>query len=193
MKFFGGAILLVVLLLVVIVPVNSILATTKSLTSAPTVKAAASNRDSDMVFNGIKVRKTKAQWRKVLPRAAYIVTRESGTEAPDSHPYTHSKRKGVYHCLSCNLALFSSANKYDSHTGWASFYQPIAAENVTEREDRSNEMEVRTEVLCSRCNAHLGHVFKDGPPPTGLRYCMNGVALKFVPASTAARRTATRR
>ncbi len=151
--------------------------------------AHAADTSDDVVYKGDKVIKTKAQWKRILPRETYIVTREAGTERPYSHPLLKNKRKGIYHCASCNLPLFSSANKYDSRTGWASFYQPIAAANVTEKEDRSNEMEVRTEILCSRCNAHLGHVFKDGPEPTGLRYCMNGVALKFVPATrTVARR-----
>lgn len=141
-------------------------------------------------FNGTKVRKTKAQWKRILPRETYIVTREAGTERPYTSALLKNKRTGVYHCASCNLALFNSATKYDSKTGWPSFYQVIAPENIVEKEDRSNEMETRTETLCARCDAHLGHVFKDGPEPTGLRYCMNGVALKFVPEKTA---TASRR
>ena len=153
----------------------------QSAVRAERVKSPAVAAD-DATYKGEKVVKTKAQWRRLLTREQYIVTRESGTERPYTSRLLKSKAKGTYHCVSCNLALFSSAHKYDSQTGWPSFYQPIAASHVTEAEDRSSPMEVRTEVLCSRCNAHLGHVFTDGPQPTGLRYCMNGVALKFAPA-----------
>jgi len=151
---------------------------------------------TDVAFDGTKVTKTNAQWKRLLTPAQYTVLRKDGTEAPYSHSYTKLKAKGTFHCAACKLAVFSSENKYDSKTGWPSFYQPIAAANVTESEDTSNAMETRTEITCSRCGGHLGHVFKDGPEPTGLRYCMNGVALKFMPAAgsgTATKRRATAR
>lgn len=154
----------------------------------------ATSMMSDVAFDGTKITKTNAQWKRVLTPAQYYILRKDGTEAPYSHSYTKLKTKGTYHCAACKLALFSSDNKYDSKTGWPSFYQPIAASNVIESEDTSNAMETRTEITCARCDGHLGHVFKDGPEPTGLRYCMNGVALKFMPAgSTATKRRATAR
>ncbi len=156
-------------------------------------RIAQSQMMTDVAFDGTKVTKTNAQWKRVLTPAQYTVLRKSGTEQPYSHAYTKLKAKGTYHCAACKLALFSSENKYDSKTGWASFYQPIAAANVTESEDTSNPMETRTEITCSRCDGHLGHVFKDGPEPTGLRYCMNGTALKFVPAGGTTKRRATAR
>jgi peptide-methionine (R)-S-oxide reductase len=109
----------------------------------------------------------------------YEVTRRAGTEAPYSSPLNDEHAKGTFLCVCCDLPLFSSKTKFDSRTGWPSFWQSISKRHVSEKEDRSLP-EVRTEVLCARCDAHLGHVFDDGPPPTGLRYCMNGVALKFV-------------
>ena len=126
-----------------------------------------------------EVEKTDAEWRKLLTPAQYEVLRQQGTEPPFSSPLDHEKRKGVFSCAACDLPLFSSATKFDSGTGWPSFYQPL--ENaIGTTVDRSFLMR-RTEVHCRRCGGHLGHVFNDGPPPTGLRYCMNGVALKFTP------------
>ncbi len=128
-----------------------------------------------------KIIKTDAEWKKILTPEQYRITREAGTETPYTSPLTEFKKKGTFVCVCCNLPLFSSAAKFDSGTGWASFYAPIKKVNVLEKVDNSLG-ETRTEVLCARCDAHLGHVFDDGPQPTGLRYCMNGVALKFVKA-----------
>jgi peptide-methionine (R)-S-oxide reductase len=121
-----------------------------------------------------------AEWRKRLGAQRYAVLRHAATERPFSSPLDREKRKGLYACAGCSLPLFPSTTKFDSGTGWPSFYAPLKNAVVT-RPDRSMFME-RTEVLCRRCGGHLGHVFDDGPKPTGLRYCMNGLALKFRPA-----------
>lgn len=127
-----------------------------------------------------QVNHTSAKWRQLLGPARYAVLREGATERPYSSPLDKEHRKGVFVCAGCNQRLFSSSTKFDSRTGWPSFWLPLPGAVVT-RTDRSLMME-RTEVLCSRCGGHLGHVFDDGPKPTGLRYCMNGLALKFRPA-----------
>ena len=124
-----------------------------------------------------EIEKTDAEWRAQLTPQQYEILRKQGTERPGSSPLLKEHRKGVFACAGCALPLFSSSTKFESGTGWPSFWKPLARAVVT-REDRSLMME-RTEVLCARCGGHLGHVFDDGPKPTGLRYCMNGLALQF--------------
>lgn len=123
---------------------------------------------------------TDEEWRKLLSPEAYSVLRREGTEYPYTSPLEQEHRKGSFACAGCGQGLFSSETKFDSGTGWPSFYQPIRPEVVGTRIDGALMM-TRTEVHCARCGGHLGHVFEDGPPPTGLRYCMNGVAMTFTP------------
>jgi peptide-methionine (R)-S-oxide reductase len=131
-----------------------------------------------------EVTKTEAEWRKQLSPEQYNVLREHGTERPFSSPLNSEHRKGVFACAGCDLPLFSSDTKFDSGTGWPSFYRPLD-NAVATTEDRSYMMR-RTEVHCRRCGGHLGHVFDDGPKPTGLRYCMNGLSLTFRPEGSSA-------
>jgi peptide-methionine (R)-S-oxide reductase len=126
-----------------------------------------------------KISKTEAQWRKILTPAQFEVLRKQGTEQAGSSPLTNEHRPGKFVCAGCNLPLFTSATKFDSGTGWPSFYAAIAGAIETSVDKSLDTM--RIEVSCRRCGGHLGHVFEDGPKPTGLRYCMNGISMKFIP------------
>lgn len=122
--------------------------------------------------------KTEAEWRALLDEDTYYVTREKGTERPFTGKYNSNKEQGIYHCACCGQELFSSDTKYDSGSGWPSFFKPADSSAIAEETDSTHGM-VRTEILCSNCGAHLGHVFPDGPKPTGLRYCVNSLSLDF--------------
>ena len=146
------------------------------LANALTEQGAAQSKTGVLPF--AKVIRTDAEWKQILTPEQFYVTRQKGTEAPYSSPLNDIHEKGTFECVCCSLPLFSSSTKFDSQTGWPSFWASISKVNVREEVDNSLP-ETRTEVLCNRCDAHLGHVFNDGPKPTGLRYCMNGVAMRF--------------
>jgi methionine-R-sulfoxide reductase len=133
-----------------------------------------------------RVVKTDAEWSRQLTPEQFQVARGKGTERPFCGTLLDNKRQGVYSCICCGLPLFASSSKFNSGTGWPSFFQPVAEENVTTQTDRGHGM-VRTEILCARCDAHLGHVFTDGPRPTGLRYCVNSESLVFTDESDLSR------
>jgi len=135
-----------------------------------------------------RVVKTDAEWRATLTSTQFQIARSKGTERPFCGTLLDNKRSGVYSCVCCGLPLFASGAKFNSGTGWPSFFQAVAAENVITHEDRSSGM-VRTEILCARCDAHLGHVFDDGPPPSGFRYCVNSESLTFTDQNDLAKLT----
>jgi peptide-methionine (R)-S-oxide reductase len=142
-----------------------------------------SSRKSESIAKTLgkfEVSKTEAQWRKILTPAQFEVLRKEGTERAGSSPLTDEHHVGKFACAGCNLPLFTSATKFESGTGWPSFYAPIA--NAVKTSVDNSFGSTRTEVHCRRCGGHLGHVFEDGPKPTGLRYCMNGISMKFIPA-----------
>ncbi len=143
-------------------------------------RSAFSAGDGAAATSAFAVTHSEEEWRKLLTPVQYKILRQHGTEPSGSSPLDHEKRAGTFHCAGCDLPLYSSTTKYDSGTGWPSFWAPLDGA-VGTSEDRGLFM-TRTEVHCSRCGGHLGHVFPDGPPPTGLRYCMNGAAMTFVPA-----------
>jgi peptide-methionine (R)-S-oxide reductase len=134
---------------------------------------------TDAEFDGKKIERTVSEWKNLLTPDEFQILREAGTERAYSGPLNKNKKKGSYHCAACGLVVFRSSAKYDSGTGWPSFYRPAFKKNLVEKIDRSLPSEERIEIECARCGSHLGHVFDDGPQPTGLRYCINSISLKF--------------
>jgi peptide-methionine (R)-S-oxide reductase len=160
--------------LLAVAAAGAVVAAPPAKAAPPVAKAAA---PALVVFTD-KVNKTDAEWKKILTPQQYRILREAGTEIAGTGPYLENHAKGVYRCAACGQLLFSSDTKFESGTGWPSFWKPFSPRSIVTKKDSTFGVE-RTEVLCSRCGGHLGHVFDDGPPPTGLRYCMNGAALRF--------------
>jgi len=163
---------------------NSVLKSVLATTGTPNNKTSAGkirlySAEKKDYITSEKVIRTEAEWQKILTPEQFYVLRQEGTERAFAGRYWHNEEKGIYKCAGCANDLFSSETKFDSGTGWPSFWKPIAPENIRTEGDNGFMMQ-RTEVECARCDGHLGHVFDDGPPPTGLRYCMNSVSLLFV-------------
>jgi peptide-methionine (R)-S-oxide reductase len=177
---FRAALLAAALVLAIAALVSAGAAAPATAVKAAAPAASPAPSDTALVVLTDKVVKSDAEWKKILPPVQYHILREAGTEIAWTGPYVNNHAKGVYRCAACGQLLFSSDTKFESGTGWPSFWKPFSPRSVLTKTDRTLGIE-RTEVLCSRCGGHLGHVFDDGPPPTGLRYCMNGAALKFVP------------
>jgi peptide-methionine (R)-S-oxide reductase len=168
-------------LLVLVLSLNSCFAQTKK-----TATMNTDNKNNPVYNNGDSspVNMSDEEWKKILPADVYHIARQKGTERPWSSPLENIKDKGTYYCAACGNPLFISDTKFESGCGWPSFYQPVSKGSVIYAPDHTYGMD-RTEVMCGRCKAHLGHVFEDGPPPTGLRYCINGVVLDFKKAKEA--------